>query len=75
MLRFKALEIASARQPLPANTPTGKISEYFGMLTFNDSAMREYLTAEAYRQVIAAIEEGEKIDRRIADQIAASMRA
>jgi glutamine synthetase len=75
MLRFKALEIASARQPVPANTPVGKISEYFGTLTFNDSAMREYLTAEAYRQVMAAIDEGKRIDRSIADQIAASMKA
>jgi len=75
MLRFKALEIASARKPVPANTPTGKISEYFGTLTFSDSAMREYLTAEAYGQVMAAIDAGKKIDRRIADQIAASMKA
>jgi glutamine synthetase len=58
-----------------AGIPQAKISDYFGSLTFNDSAMREYLTKEAYDQVIGAIDEGTRISRSIADQIAASMKA
>lgn len=75
MLRFNALEVVSSRKPVIAEIPKAKISEYFGSLTFNDSAMREYLTKEAYDQVIGAIEEGSRISRSIADQIAASMKA
>jgi len=75
MLRHSALEKVSERRPIAADIPAGKISDYFGELTFNDASMREYLTAEAYRKVRNAIEKGEKIDRRIADQVAASMKA
>lgn len=75
MLRFSALEKVSERKPIKTEIPLGKISDYFGELTFNDSSMREYLTAEAYKKVRNAIEKGEKIDRRVADQVAASMKA
>ncbi len=55
--------------------PNQKASEYFGELTFNRAAMREYLTEEAYNQVMNSIEKGEKIDRKIADQVAAGIKA
>lgn len=75
MIRFSALEKVTQRKPIKARIPSGKISDYFGELTFNDAAMKEYLTPEAYRKVRNAIEKGEKIDRRIADQVATSMKA
>jgi len=37
--------------------------------------MREFLTEEAFRQVMNAIEKGIKIDRRVADQVAAGMKS
>ena len=75
MLRIKALESITDRVPRKADIPIGKISDYFGQLTFSDSAMREYLTREAYQKVMNAINFGEKINRNIADQVAASMKA
>ncbi len=75
MLRFKALESVTKRMPLKADIPSGKISDYFGELTFSDSAMGEYLTKEAYEKVMNAINFGERIERPIADQVAASMKA
>lgn len=75
MLRKKALEIVSTRTPTQAAIPHGKISEYFGELTFNEASMREYLTAEAYEKVTNAITKGDKIERKIADQIASSLKA
>ncbi|OYT13652.1 MAG: glutamine synthetase type III [Bacteroidetes bacterium 4572_114] len=75
MLRIKALESITEREPKKTNIPKGKISDYFGQLTFNDAAMREYLTREAYEKVMNAISFGEKIERRIADQVAASLKA
>jgi len=74
--RFKALEIALSRsfdkKPINGNL---KISEYFGDLTFGINTMRQYLSEEAFMGVMNAIERGEKIDRRVADQVAASMKS
>ena len=73
--RFRSLEISVQRKRKTVVFPPGKASDYFGELTFNHSAMKEYLTAEAYRQVMDSIEKGEKIDRKTADQVAAGMKA
>nr|NQU90737.1 glutamine synthetase III [Bacteroidota bacterium] len=75
MLRFQALEKVYSRVPSKASIPHGKISDYFGELTFNDVAMREYLTREAYNKVMNAINKGDRIEREIADQIASSLKA
>jgi glutamine synthetase len=74
-IRFKALELAMGRKCRDVHFPDRKASEYFGELTFNRAAMREYLTEEAYNQVINSIEKGVKIDRKIADQVAAGIKA
>ena len=47
-LRFKAIEITMDRSNVDIVFPSRKASEYFGELTFNRAAMREYLTEEAY---------------------------
>ncbi len=73
--RFTALEKTLSRQVVPYSMPKNKPSEYFGEMTFNMSAMKEYLTSEAYGKVRQAMEKGDKIDRKIADQIASSMKA
>jgi len=74
-LRFKALSVAMSHKEKEVRFPDRKASEYFGELTFNRAAMREYLTEEAYSQVMNSIEKGEKIDRKIADQVAAGIKA
>jgi len=74
-IRFKALEMTMERSPKEVNFPGLKASEYFGELTFNRAAMKEFLTDEAYTAVINSVEKGIKIDRRIADQVAAGMKA
>lgn len=73
--RFKAIEISLSRsfdKKPPSNGK--KVSEYFGEMTFGISVMREYLSKEAFKGVMSAMESGEKIDRRVADQVAASMK-
>jgi glutamine synthetase len=73
--RFKALEISLSRSLDKKPLSNGKkISEYFGEMTFGISTMREYLSKEAFKGVMNAIESGDKIDRRVADQVAASMK-
>lgn len=74
-LRFRALQSAMNRPHRSVKFPEKKASEYFGELTFNRAAMREFLTEEAYNQVMNSIEKGEKIDRKIADQVAAGIKA
>lgn len=73
--RFKAIELALSRSFDKKPLSNGrKISEYFGEMTFGISVMREYLSKEAFKGVMNAMERGEKIDRRVADQVAASMK-
>ncbi|MCK5774870.1 MAG: glutamine synthetase III, partial [Bacteroidales bacterium] len=73
--RFVALEKTLDRSAMHYDLPKTKPAEYFGEMTFNLSAMKEYLTVEAFKTVRQAIEKDIKIDRMVADQIAASMKA
>jgi len=73
--RFVALEKTLDRSAIHYELPKTKPAEYFGEMTFNLSAMKEYLTVEAFNIVRQAIEKDAKIDRKVADQIAASMKA
>lgn len=51
------------------------VSEFFGQNVFDLDKMKRYLSTEAYKAVVDAIEQGEKIERNIADQIASGMKA
>jgi glutamine synthetase len=73
-IRFKALELAISR-PKRAIELHGKVSDYFGENTFNQSVMRQYLSKEAFQQLQNVITKGEKIDRRIADQVATAIKS
>ncbi len=74
-IRFIALKETLGRGPVSFEKPTEKGSDYFGANVFNQKAMREYLTAEAYKNVMDAMVHGTKIGRDIADQVASSMKA
>jgi len=74
-IRFSALDKAYSRQPRPVEKPKEPISEYFGMHVFDKKKMKKYLSAEAYQHVMEAIEQGTRVDRKIADQIASGMKA
>lgn len=73
-LRSKALADVLGRQPKEVQLPGSRISEYYGTNVFNDGAMRMFLTEDAYRAVRSAIDRGERIDRRLADQVASGMK-
>jgi glutamine synthetase len=74
-LRFIALEQTLHRPVDKVNYPSKKVSDYFGSMVFNQTAMREHLTEETYDILQKAIREGERIDRKVADQIASAMKA
>jgi len=71
--RFHALKETLNRQPVDFKE-TGKHSENFGINVFSENTMRQYLTKDAYQGVMSAIKHGTKIDRKIADQVANSMK-
>lgn len=73
--RFKALEAVLTRTPVNVTLPSNKVSEFFGENVFGIDAMREYLSEEAFNSVMAAMVQGTRIDRKMADQVAASMKA
>ncbi len=73
-VRFRALETTIGRIPVKINPPSNKISDYYGTNVFTREAMLKFLPKEAYKAVMAAIETGEKIDRRIAGEIAHGMK-
>ncbi|MFA6260547.1 MAG: glutamine synthetase III [Bacteroidia bacterium] len=74
ILRFKAIEKVQNRTSIKVNLPSTKISDYFNANVFSDTAMKSFLDKEAYESVIKAIRHGEKIDRRVANQVASGMK-
>ena len=72
-LRFQALKDASARKPVKFEE-AGRKSDLFGSNVFNDKAMKQFLTSDAYKGVKDAIHHGTKIDRKLADYIAMGMK-
>ncbi|OYU79102.1 MAG: glutamine synthetase type III [Flavobacterium sp. BFFFF1] len=72
-LRFQALKEASTRKPVKFDEADRK-SVIFGANVFNDKAMRQFLTPDAYKGVKDAVQHGTKIDRKLADYIAMGMK-
>ena len=72
-LRFKAIENLLNFQDREVKLDK-KLSEYFCENVFSMDTMREYLTKEAYKSILGAVESGEKISREIADQIAVALK-
>ena len=74
-IRFKALEETLRRKPVTVVEPNMRRSELYGANVFNTATAKHYMPKEAYQAVLAAINLGERIDRKIADQVAAGMKA
>lgn len=74
-LRFKALETVLNRASIKVNPPSARVSDYYNSNVFNDTAMKNFLDKEAYEAVIKAIQHGEKIDRKVANQVASGMKS
>jgi glutamine synthetase len=72
-IRFQALREASTRKPVKFEE-TGRKSILFGSNVFNDKAMKQYLTSDAFKGVQGAVQHGTKIDRKLADYIAMGMK-
>ena len=73
-IRTRALEEFTTHKAERFYEENRPVSEYFGTNVFDMPKMQRYLSAEAYNAIVSAIEEGKKIERGIADQIAQGMK-
>ncbi len=72
-IRFNALQEVLHRNIIKI-IESKKRSTLFGEHVFHKHTMQQYLTKTAYESVVNAIDKGAKIDRKIADQVAVSMK-
>ncbi len=73
-LRFQVVEEAFKKRALEVVTPSERPSEYFGKYVFNREKMYKYLPKEVYDKLIDVIDNGARLDRSIADSVAAGMK-
>jgi glutamine synthetase len=74
VFRFKALEDVLSREPKQVVYPEGRVSDYYAENVFSQEKMREFLPSEAYKSVMASINDGTRLDRNMANQVASSMK-
>ena len=73
-LRFQVVEEAFKKRPVEIATPKERPSEYFGKYVFNREKMYRYLPKEVYVEMINVMDNGARLDRGIADAVAAGMK-
>ena len=69
-LRFDAVAAASRKKPIEVLTPEERPSEIFGKKVFNRQRMYKYLPADVYAKLVDVIDNGARLDRSIADEVA-----
>ena len=74
LLRFQVVEEAFKKKAVEVNAPSERPSEYFGKYVFNRQKMYKYLPAEVYQKLIDVIDNGARLDRGIADEVAIGMK-
>ncbi|MDR2361609.1 MAG: glutamine synthetase III [Prevotellaceae bacterium] len=74
IFRQRALKEIGQRPNKPMFVESTPVSAIFGINVFDRKTMQQYLSPEAFSAVINAIDRGTKIDRKMADQIAAGMK-
>ena len=74
-LRFKALASIQNRQDDKQKPAKSVISEIYGTHVFGDKTMRKYLPKDTYKSVTSIIQTGEKISRKVADEVAAGLKS
>ena len=74
-LDFQALSELMNREAKEVQFPSAKATDYYGELVFNKEAMSKYLSQDAYKAVKVAMDKGDAIDRKVADNVASGMKA
>lgn len=73
-LRFQVVEEAFKKKAIEVEAPQERPSEYFGKYVFSRQKMYKYLPADVYAKMIDVMDNGARLDRSIADAVAAGMK-
>ena len=73
-LRFQVVAEAFKKRPLEVKVPDERPSEYFGKYVFDRKKMFRYLPKDVYDTMIDVMDNGARLDRSIADAVAAGMK-
>ena len=73
-LRFQVVAEAFKKKPLEVKAPAERPYEYFGKKVFNREKMYKYLPKDVYEKLIDVIDNGTRLDRSIADAVAAGIK-
>lgn len=73
-LRFEVLKEAFRKRPVELKMPKERPSELFGKNVFNREKMFKYLPIDVYNKMVDVIDNGERLDRSIADCVANGMK-
>ena len=73
-LRFKVVEEAFKKRPVPVNAPAERPSEYYAKYVFNREKMFRYLPLATYKKLREAIETGTPLPMCVADEVAQGMK-
>ncbi len=75
-IRFQALQsVANAEEKKIHGYGEKKITAIFASNVFTGRTMREHLSDEAYKSLMNSAKTGSRVDRRMADQVAAGMKS
>ena len=72
-LRFQVVGEAFKKKPLDVVMPTERPYEYFASKVFNREKMYKYLPKGVYDQMIDVMDNGARLDRKVADAVATGM--
>ena len=70
-----AMQDVVNRVPLEINQSGKQVSTYYGSNVFGLDAMREFLSEEAFNSIQNSMNKGTIVERKMADQVAACMKA
>ena len=73
-LRFQVVGEAFKKKPLDVKAPAERPAQYFGKKVFNREKMYKYLPKDVYEKMLDVIDNGARLDRDIADAVAAGMK-
>ncbi|MDX2173968.1 MAG: glutamine synthetase III [Bacteroidota bacterium] len=73
--RVLAMQDVVKRTPVEFNNTKQQVSQYYGSNVFGLDAMREFLSEEAFNSIQNSMHQGTIVERKMADQVAACMKA
>ena len=73
-LRFQVVEEAFKKKAVEVKVPSECPSEYFGKYVFTREKMYKYLPVNVYNKLVDVIDNGARLDRSIADEVAEGMK-